>query len=153
MVRDIRFPIEVRLRQCVCLLSVVSLSFGVLAFVRLRHVEYKRQVSQRIHQEMELQIKIGMSRSQIVRILGGEPGDYSEHPVYIKGPISGWTNAKMSRYNQSTWTGDTGEIIVCFDEMGAVQFSIYREVLTDSRPLAQRFLSWFRKNQILLKLI
>lgn len=86
-------------------------------------------------------IKVGMSRREVRDLIGGACGNYNSSPVLTKGDLGLWGETVIRRFRPDIWTGDHGEIIVCFDENGLVQYSFYRFVVVDDGPLIERFLS------------
>jgi hypothetical protein len=88
------------------------------------------------------QVKKGMSREQVIRWVGGPPGDYSEgrgQPIGHR-PVT-WDDPKPYRYQ--TWVGDDAWMLVGFDEDDTVVRVAVQIVRQKSQPtLIERFRRW-----------
>lgn len=94
-----------------------------------------------ISQTLCAKIEEGMTRNQVVDLIGGSSGAYNTAPVVFKSPdLKLWDTVIINRYEPEIWTGDEGEIIICFDENGIVRHCFFRSVVTDRRNLFERIL-------------
>jgi hypothetical protein len=69
-------------------------------------------------------IKPGMTQAEVEKALGGPPGDYRTKPG-LPG-VDGWSGLPFGRLE--TWSGDSGDVLVCFGEDGLVQRAVFLEV-------------------------
>lgn len=109
------------------LLSSVLFGTAIRAIIASTH---RSHVTLRINQQVWMQIEEGMSREQVVQLIGGPNGAYNKHPIGLKGQLSSWSHSICEHYSPEVWTGDNGEVIVCFDAKGFVRHSFYRKVFT-----------------------
>lgn len=134
-----------RMLCCITVLLVFGLTLGcTIKCLRLNH---RNMINMAINEKTWVQIKDGMSRQQVIDMIGDSGGKYNRFPVIYKGDLGFWDGVICERYNTEVWTGDEGELRVCFDEIGVVRHSFYRSVFTDKRSMIERFLDWLRSGK------
>jgi len=109
-----------------------------LAIPRILKSSHQRKVSKSINEEICARIKEGMSREEVILLIGDSNGCYNSSPVVYRAELGFWTNHICERYNGDVWTGDDGEIIICFGEADVVRHAYYRSVVTDKRNLIEK---------------
>lgn len=105
----------------------------LLAFVVvwLVHEEVKRSL--RPNRDRFARVQRGMSRDQVLDIVGGPPGDYRTDPHRFS--ISHHSLWKLDAKN---WISDDGYLLVTFDDSDRVECVKLREVIDNG---------WFRQLQ------
>jgi hypothetical protein len=76
-------------------------------------------------------VKKGMTREEVIRTVGGPPGDYADGRISVPNSAIVW--------EYECWTCDEGQMHVLFDDGGTVT----KMILSDPRPpLTERIRRW-----------
>ena len=126
---------------------ICAVTFGYFRFKPgvTKAPEVNREAIRRaLHPDSLVNIKTGMTKQEVVRLIGGPSGSYNRYPVVWRlGPDS-WESVFYDCYKTETWTGDEGELTVCFDDKGIVHGAFFHPIDCDSRTLFQRLFDWLR---------
>jgi hypothetical protein len=88
---------------------------GLAVVVAVGVVALWPQAVDRVTKESYDRIHAGMTRTEVEAILG-PPGDYSSGPTSGGIDYGGILEARMRGSDAGSWNGDTGEILLTFDE-------------------------------------
>jgi hypothetical protein len=80
-------------------------------------------------------VEEGMSREEVIRTVGGPPGDYSRRELIT----NGWSN--LSWYHD-TWLCDDGELLVRFDDSGTATEVVVLDVRSRQPTLTEQIRRW-----------
>jgi hypothetical protein len=93
----------------------------------------------RVTRERFEQVKRRMSREEVIRTVGGPPGDYTSGRYLIQ-PDSLGCYASVKR---EAWLCDNGELLVRFDDADTAAHVVVREVKNlGPPPLTERIRRW-----------
>jgi hypothetical protein len=118
-------PPEAPVRKRLLVLTGVVLAAAVSVPAALELHAYRHKLARgRLIDEAHFdRIKHGMSQAEVEAILGGPPGDFTTGAV-IHDPGIAVLSGPLVRVE--AWTGNEGQILVCFDQQGAVWISSYQ---------------------------
>jgi hypothetical protein len=147
-------PIEEAMRK-----HLICTAFAVLAILawpgilaKVSHVQVDRQTCQTIVE--------GMHRSDVLRILGGRPGDYRTHPTDLEFTARHLAifrrGANRKGFTLDYWIYDDVDLLLDFDAQGNLRLCSFRPLYaTGAEPgenflwrLAKRPQSWFEQTEI-----
>ena len=97
---------------------------------------HRHNASSRINEMVCLRITRGMSPDQVSELIGCPSGSYNASPILLKIPDCSWSQLIWEQYDSEVWTGDEGEIIVCF-RAGVVHRKFYRHVIIEKRSMIE----------------
>ena len=136
-----------RTRRIVTILLLCGVAYG---YIRLRlgatqtSEINKAAIRRALQPESLVTIKIGMTKQEVIRLIGGPSGSYNQYPVVWRLEPDTWEALLSDRYKTETWTGDESELTICFDDKGIVQGAFDHPIHCDSRTLLQRIFDWVR---------
>ena len=80
------------------------------------------------------QVKEGMTREEVIRTVGGPPGNYVSGIVYLK--------PRPEIFGFESWMCDDGELLVFFDDGGTATDVRVSDVITFVPTLTERIRCW-----------
>jgi hypothetical protein len=93
-------------------------------------------IGRRVSQARFEQVKIGMSREEVIRTVGGPPGDHSNGECVS---LCGLGTFRDKGYE--SWRGDDGELFVRFDDAGTATNVVIQDVFGPP-TLTERIRRW-----------